>query len=177
MNGIFLTTDSLNRLRPDSLSDIFTVTGIAFANAGPSSSGAAPAAAGAAPQSAGVAPVIASGASTDANHPDYLARFNERQARQLLRKPIHPTSKRILEVVAELGPRFRVGDALDKLGLEMRDLRYALSGLTRRTRKIANDDEVILFNAIQEADDPRDSISEIHPETCAALRRVLSTGA
>jgi hypothetical protein len=148
MNGLFLTIDSLNKLPPDVRSTVLSVAGIGSAGPG----------------------------STNPNLPDYLVRFNERQVRQLLKKPIHDTSRKILEIVAEIGPRFRVGEALDKLGMEFPQLKGALSGLTRRTRKIANDDEVILFNGVQEAEDVRDSVSEVHPDTCAALRRVLNTG-
>jgi hypothetical protein len=103
-----------------------------------------------------------------------LARFGDRQVRQLLKKPLHPTTRLLLEVVAS-GPRsFRVGDVLKKMKVQsVKELRGVLSGLTRRTRKIANDPELNLFNTVTEVPDEKECIVEVHQETHDALRRAF----
>src|SRR5438876_7930203 len=55
--------------------------------------------------------------------PGVVASLNDREVAQLLRKPISLTGRRILEEVAnEPAPRFRVGDVLDRLGMERGEL-------------------------------------------------------
>jgi hypothetical protein len=148
--GVFLGFQALQRLPPDIRAAVFEAAGLTS-------------------QSQTTA-IAGSNAAADW---DGLARFTDRQVRQLLKPPIHDTTRKLLEAVASLPPRFRLGDVLKKLGMEFRDLRGALSGLTRRTRNIANDPDMDLFFTVHEADHLEDNIVEMHPETHAALRRAL----
>jgi hypothetical protein len=103
-----------------------------------------------------------------------LACFSDRQVAQLLKPPLSDKGRKILEAVASGPQQYRVGDVLKKLGVtDYGDLRWALSGLTRRARKIANDRNVYLFGEVRPAEDVKDAIGQMHPETHAALRRLF----
>lgn len=119
-------------------------------------------------------PAESSPGDPTAANPEGLARFGDRQIRQLLKKPLNPTTRQLLEVVSSGPHSFRVGDVLKKMKVRsVKDLRGVLSGLTRRTRKIGNDPELVLFNSVTEVPDEKECIVEMHQETHAALRRAL----
>jgi hypothetical protein len=82
-------------------------------------------------------------------------------------------TRKVLEELANLPARFKVGDLLKKLNINYSDLRGVLAGLTKRTRTISGDPNASLFASVHWDDDPRKSISELHPRTHEALRRVL----
>ena len=151
MNGIFLSIASLDRLPEEAKSAVLAELGLPGASFQPEE-----------------AEALVSGSD------ESLARLNERQVRRLLQKPLSDISRKLLEAAAQLEQRFRVGDLLEKMGLHSYgQLRGALSGLTRRTRSIVNDPEVWLFLEVEARETPEESIAEMHPETHAALRRVL----
>lgn len=154
MNGFFLSTASFERLPEEAKSAVLAELGLSGATfVGDDSE-----------------PLV-SGSD------DSLARLNERQARRLVQKPLSDISRKLLDAAAQLEPRFRIGDLVEKMGLQSYgQLRGPLSGLTRRTRSILNDPEVWLFLEVEGRDTAEDSIAEMHPETHAALRRVLNAG-
>ncbi|MCK1305712.1 MULTISPECIES: hypothetical protein [unclassified Bradyrhizobium] len=155
MNGFFLSTASLNRLPEEARAAVLAELGLS----------------GVTTDVGDVSESLVSG--TD----ESLARLNDRQARRLVQKPLSDISRRMLEAAAQLDPHFRIRDLLEKMGLERYgQLRGPLSGLTRRTRSILNDREVSLFLQVEERETDEDSIAQMHPETRAALRRVLNTG-
>lgn len=82
-------------------------------------------------------------------------------------------TRKVLEGLAELSPRFKVGDLLKKLNMNYGDLRGVQAGLTKRTRTISGNPNAWLFRVVHWDDDPRKSISELHPQTHEALRKIL----
>lgn len=105
-----------------------------------------------------------------------LARLTERQVRKLIKPPINARSLDLLKAIASMPEhRYRVGDVLDALGggVEYADLRGVLAGLTRRTRTVTNDPDIDLYGGVTEAEDIRDVIGEVHPETHASLRKAF----
>jgi hypothetical protein len=79
-----------------------------------------------------------------------------------------------LEAVAEMPPRFNVGQLLTKVGMEYSDLRGMLAGLTKRTRTISGQGDAKLFSWITwDDEDMNKCVSEMHPTTHESLRRVL----
>jgi hypothetical protein len=103
-----------------------------------------------------------------------LARFSERQMRQFLKPPLNPKTRKALEAIAQLEPRYRLGDLLDLIQTTWDQLRRVQSGLTKRTRRIANDDQVYLVVAVNwDQKSPENSVIQMHPDTHTALRRVL----
>lgn len=155
MNGFFLSLASFERLPDDARAAILAEFGLSRASlAGEEAEPLAP------------------------GSNDSLARLNERQVRRLIQKPLAENSRKLLEAAAALEPRFRISDLLEKMGLQSYpQIKGPLSGLTRRTRTILNDPEVWLFLSVEDRDPIEDGIARMHPETHAALRKVLNAGA
>ncbi len=108
----------------------------------------------------------ASGDSTSAT------KFTVNQMREFL-DGVGDKTRTVLEGVAAQPYRFNVGELLDRLGMQYADLRGVLAGLTKRSRTIAGDDEASFFATVVWEDDMRKCVSEVHPVTHAALKKLL----
>jgi hypothetical protein len=154
MDGFLLSTTTLAGMTPGTRAEILASLGIASAPAPSNSTGGGQ---------------ISSTTETDDVGP---ASFSTVQMRKFL-DGCSAKTRRVLEALAELPARFKVGDLLKKLDIEYSDLRGVLAGLTKRTRTISGDPGASLFGSIHWDDDPRKSISELDPRTHEALRRIL----
>ena len=101
------------------------------------------------------------------------AKFSINKMREFL-NGVSDKTRTVLEGVAAMESRFNVGELLDKLGMQYGDLRGVLAGLTKRTRTISGDSEALFFVSIVWDDDIRKCVSEVHPVTHAALKKLLN---
>jgi hypothetical protein len=106
-----------------------------------------------------------------------LARLSDAQARRFLVPPMKDTTRAVIQALAELTPRCRWADLMDKLGQPIDDAGpyvHAWTGLTKRTRTVTGDPEAVLL-AFPNWESVDCDTAEIlmDGQTHAAFRRVL----
>jgi hypothetical protein len=145
MNGLVISTEKFKTLTPPCQNELLQVLGLIPATAE---------------------------AGTAADADVWPTKLSASQTREFW-TGLGEKTRALVKAVVEEPQKFNVGAVLKKNDLEPSDLRGMLAGITKRIRTVTGNHNAQFFEAEVSDDDVNKCISFIHPDTRAALRRLL----